>query len=113
PPADLAIGHAAAETLQVSFEELYPTFLWRKSMSEGDKASLWNKYRGRWVRWEGVVASTTSKSVTLKQLRSTVTFDVSLTCDSAVLPTLKRFAAGDRVTYVGMLDSYDDIFRTL
>jgi hypothetical protein len=114
PAADLAVAHAAAETLDISFEELYPTFLWRKSMSQGEKASLWNKYRGRWVRWEGVVTSITSKGVTLKQLRSTVTFDVSLTCEAAALSSFKqRFASGDRVRYVGMLDSYDDIFRTL
>ena len=114
PPADLATAHAAAETLAVSFEELYPTFLWRKSMSQGDKASLWNNYRGRWVLWEGVVASITNKGVTLKQLRSTVTFDVSLTCEAAALATLKqRITSGDRVRYVGMLESYDDIFRTM
>jgi len=114
PTADLAGAHEAAETLSVTFEELYPTFLWRKSMSQGDKASLWSRYRGRWVRWEGVLASITSKGVTLKQLRSTMTFDVSLTCEAAAIPTLAtRFAPGDRVRYVGMLDSYDDIFRTL
>jgi hypothetical protein len=113
PGTDLLAPRAGAETTTVSFEELYPVFLWRKSMSQGDKASLWNRYRGKWVRWEGVIASITNKGITLRQLRSTVTFDVSLTCEASVLPTLHRFQPGDRVRYVGMLDSFDDIFRTL
>jgi hypothetical protein len=113
PSGDLAMAHVAAESATVSFEELYPMFLWRKSMSQGEKSSLWNRYRGKWVRWEGVIASITIKGITLKQLRSTVTFDVSLTCEADVLPSLRQYQAGDRVRYVGMLDSYDDIFRTL
>ena len=112
---DLAtIEHAHAQFLDASFEELYPTFLWRRSMSEGEKSTLWSRYRGHWVRWEGVLMSFNDKGVTLKQLLTTVTFDVSLTCEKTALETLKaRFAVGDRVRYVGMLDSYDDIFRTL
>lgn len=115
PNSDLA-GHEAAgvDILPVTFEELYPTFLWRKSMSQGDKASVWNQYRGHWVRWEGVIASITNKGLTLKQLRSTVTFDVSLTCELSIVAGLKqRFSVGDRVLYIGMLESYDDIFRTM
>jgi hypothetical protein len=114
PAADLAGAHPRAEFLNVTFEELYPTFLQRRSMGLGEKSTLWSRYRGRWIRWEGVLTSFNDKGVTLKQLLSTVTFDVSLTCEAAALPTLKsRFAVGQRVRYVGMLDSYDDIFRTL
>jgi hypothetical protein len=100
--------------LDASFEELYPEFLWRKSMSQGEKAAQWGKIRGRWVRWEGVIASFTNKGVTMKHLLTTVTFDVSLICEQSVIPKLKqRFAVGDRVRYVGRLDSFDDIFRTM
>jgi hypothetical protein len=114
PKLDLASAPARAEFASVSFEELYPTFLQRRSMSLGEKSTLWSRYRGRWVRWEGVLASFNDKGVTLRQLLSTVTFDVSLTCERAAIATLQsRFAVGDRVRYVGMLDSYDDIFRTL
>ena len=77
PTGDLA-KHAAAETVDLRFEELYPTFLYRRSMSQGDKSSQWSKYVDRWVRWEGVIASISSKGVTIKHLRQTVTFDVSL-----------------------------------
>ena len=104
----------ATETLPVRFEELYPVFLWHASMPQGEKSRLWNRYHGRWVRWEGVIASITDKGATLRHLRATVTFDVSLTCETGVVATLKRrFATGDRVRYVGMLESYDDVFRTM
>ena len=113
-PSSPDLTTRGVETVAATFEELYPTFLWRKSMSEGEKASLWTRYRGRWVRWEGVIASVTDKGITLKHLRTTVTFDVSLICEASVMVTLRqRFAVGDRVRYIGMLSSYDDIFRTL
>jgi hypothetical protein len=106
--------HAAADFVNVSFEELYPVFLWRRSMSQGEKSNQWSRYRDRWVRWEGVIASITTKGVTFKHLRSTVTFDVSLTCEADSLKRARSlFAAGDRVRYVGRLSSFDDIFRTM
>lgn len=109
-----AAPHQEAEVLDKTFEELYPIFLYRKSMSQGQKATLWRDYRGRWVRWEGVVASVTDHGMTFKHLLTTTTFDVSLTCDRAALASAKaRFGVGDRVRYVGRLESFDDIFRTL
>jgi hypothetical protein len=103
------------EVLSKSFEELYPTFLWRKSMAEGEKSSLWQReYRGRWVRWEGIITSFTTHGATFKHLLTTTTFDVSLTCDNNALKLAKsRFAPGDRVRYVARLDNYDDVFRTM
>ena len=115
PTPTSASPPAKAEPMPKAFEELYPLFLARKSMSQGEKASLWaTQYRNRWVTWEGVIGSFTDHGLTLKHLRATSTFDVSLTCDTATVAALKtRFAVGDRVRYVGSLDSYDDIFRTM
>jgi hypothetical protein len=111
---DLAIPHRGVEMLPYTFEELYPTFLYRKSMSEGDKSALWSRFRGRWVRWEGVMTSITDKGITIKHLAQTSTFDVSLICEADARKSIRqRFTPGARVRYVGMLDSYDDIFRTL
>ncbi|MEO6954697.1 MAG: hypothetical protein ABI321_23055 [Polyangia bacterium] len=103
-----------SQLTDVAFEELYTVFLAGRATPTGDKAGLWTGYRGRWVHWEGVLASFTDNGVTLKQLRTTSTFDVSLLCESRVSQRLKeRFAVGDRVRYTGRLDSFDDIFRTL
>ncbi len=114
PGSPVAAPHASVEFLELRFEELYPIFLFRRSMSQGEKANQWSKYRDRWVRWEGVITSVTKKGVTFKHLRSTVTFDVSLTCEASSLKLAnERFAPGDRVRYVGRLSSFDDIFRTM
>jgi len=106
---------APAEFVNESFEELYPIFLVRRSMPQGEKARLWTtRYLGRWVRWTGIIRSFTSSGVTLKHLQSTITFDVSLWLEADQLPLLRRkFHKGDALSYYGRLDSYDDIFRTL
>jgi hypothetical protein len=114
PTVDLAAGHEEVKMVDESFETLFTLFLWHSSMSTSDRASLWTKYEGRWVRWEGVIASFNEHGVTLRHLLGTATFDVSLTCDKSALKDIKkRFAVGDRVLYTGRLDSFDDIFRTL
>jgi hypothetical protein len=103
------------EFVAESFDELYPIFLVRRSMPQGEKSRLWmTRYLGRYVRWTGIVRSFTASGVTLKHLPSTVTFDVSLWMEADQLVRLrKKYKKGDRLTYVGRLDSYDDIFRTL
>jgi hypothetical protein len=112
--ADLSGHDDSVQILDESFEKLFTLFLWHSSMSTAGRASLWPKYEGRWVRWEGVLASFNEHGVTLRHLLSTATFDVSLTCDKSALKGIKqRFAVGDRVLYTGRLDSFDDIFRTL
>lgn len=105
---------AAPQFLTKSFGELYPIFLVYSSMPQGDKARLWAELRDHWVRWDGAIVSFNDKGVTLKQLLTTMTFDVSLTCEAPAGKTLRsRFQVGDRVRYVGRLENYDDVFRTL
>ncbi len=96
-----------------TFEQLYPMFLQHK-LSVTNKAALWQRYRGKWVHWTGTLVSFNANGITLKQLPQTATFDVSLYLAGARLAAERtRLKPGDRVTYVGRLDSYDDIFRTL
>jgi hypothetical protein len=106
---------ARVEYVRESFDDLYPIFLRRRSMPLGEKAKLWTeRYLGRWVRWTGTIRSFTPNGVTLKHLPSTITFDVSLWMETDQLATLhKRYKRGDSLTYLGRLDSYDDVFRTL
>jgi hypothetical protein len=98
------------------FWALYPIFLVRRSMDRGPKAALWGReYAGRWVRWTGKLVSFAPNGVTVKMLSQTVTFDVSLVMDVPARVALKDqdYRPGDRIEYIGQLDSYDDIFRTL
>jgi hypothetical protein len=85
-----------------------------RRIKPGPKAALWQRYVGRWVRWTGTLVSFTANGVTFKQRPETVTFDVSLWIEAFDRAALKRrVKKGDRVVYIGQLDSYDDVFRTL
>jgi hypothetical protein len=110
PPAH---DGSAVEFVNVTFQDLYPLFLMRR-IKPGPKAALWQRYVGRWVRWTGTLVSFTANGVTFKQRPETVTFDVSLWIEALDRAALKRrVKKGDRVVYIGQLDSYDDVFRTL
>ena len=106
---------APVEFVPESFAELYPIFMVRRSMPVGEKAHLWStKYLGRYVRWSGTIRSFTPNGVTIRELPQTITFDVSLWMENGQMAELKRrYQKGDRLSYVGRLESYDDIFRTM
>lgn len=108
-PADA--GASPPEFITETFDQLYPLFLLRK-MAPGPKAALWRQYHGKWVRWTGLLVSLTPNGATFRQIPQTVTFDSSLFVEPASRARLQRFHPGQRVTYVGRLDAYDDIFRT-
>jgi hypothetical protein len=104
----------APEFIDVDFAYLHPIFL-RHKIGQGPKAALWaDRYHRRWVRWTGRIRSFTPNGVTLRQLPVTSTFDVSLWINNAERDEVRaRYHVGDIVTYVGRLDSYDDIWRTI
>jgi hypothetical protein len=98
------------------FNKLFPIFCLRHSMPLGEKAALWqSRYYGKWVRWTGRLMSFTANGITIKQGTRTVTFDISLWLEADQLALLQQMSlkVGDRVTYIGRLDAYDDIFQKL
>jgi hypothetical protein len=104
------------EFIDEEFEALYPVFCIRRSMPLGEKSALWmRKYYGKWVRWTGTIMSFTANGITIKQGTQTVTFDISLWLENGQLSVLRDMGLkkGDRVTYIGRLDAYDDIFQKL
>ncbi|MCA1647849.1 MAG: hypothetical protein LC797_21095 [Chloroflexi bacterium] len=107
-------AEAAPEFIDVDFAYLQPIFL-RHKIGQGPKAALWaERYYRRWVRWSGTIRSFTTNGVTIRQLPVTTTFDVSLWVNNAERAAIRaRYHVGDVVTYVGRLDSYDDIWRTM
>lgn len=102
------------EFIDVDFAYLHPIFL-RHKIGQGPKAALWaERYHRRWVRWTGRIRSFSANGITIKQLPATSTFDVSLWVNNSERASVRaRYKVGDVVTYVGRLDSYDDIWRTL
>lgn len=104
---------ATSEQLFVpdSFDQLYPLLLTRRPTPK-TKAALWHKYQGKWVRWTGVLVSFSPNSITFKHIPNTVTFDVSLQITPEVRTKLAHLKLGERLTYIGRLDTYDDVLRT-
>jgi hypothetical protein len=107
-------GEGPNEFIDESFEFMYPIFL-RHKIAQGPKAALWaSHYHRRWVRWVGRIRSFTPNGITLRELPVTATFDVSLWLNNDERAAISaNYHVGDVVTYVGRLDSYDDIWRTL
>ena len=107
-------GDAPSQFVDDDFTQLYPIFLQHK-IGQGPKAALWaERYRRRWVRWTGRIRSFSPNGITIRQLKATSTFDVSLWINNGERKSIEqRYQVGDVVTYVGRLDSYDDVWRTL
>jgi hypothetical protein len=113
-PQAPAAAESPAQYVDVGFETLHPLFL-RHKLAQGPKAALWSeRYHRRWVRWTGRIRSFSPNGITIKQLPVTSTFDVSLWINNGERAAVRaRYKVGDEVTYVGRLDSYDDIWRTI
>ena len=101
----------SAQPLAESFDELYPLFLMRK-LGPADKTALWARYQGRWVRWTGTLIRVGPNGAQFRHIPATLTFDVSVTFDAPARARLARYRPGDRVSYLGRLDNYDDTFKT-
>lgn len=100
------------DTLPDSFEAVYPLFLLRK-LKQPAKANLWRGYHGRWVRWSGIIAGFTKNGIAVRMLPDTTTFDVSVALDARGRERVRKHRVGQFVTFVGRLNSFDDVFRTL
>lgn len=102
------------QILDESFEASYDAIFDRKRPDD-QRATAWNKkYLGSWVRWTGTVKSFTGHGVTILQMPSTKTFDVSLTLSAAELERARRtLKKGSRIAYMGKFDQFDEIWRTI
>ena len=109
-----ALGdNAKVEFVTDPFDRYYDLFL-RRTIPAGEKATIWNSYRGRWVRWSGLIASFSRDGITVRMRPLTATFDVSLRLTVADrTAALARYHVKDWVTFIGRLESYDDIFRNI
>jgi hypothetical protein len=120
PPAAPAIqalpdlGSAAEDRLFIPllFEDLYAEMFPRIRLRDGERAPRWLRYRGKWVRWTGTLASITQGGATVRMLPQTVTFDVSMQMDEGGRARVRQFHVGERVTVIGRLETQDDVIRT-
>lgn len=122
PPPPAAPASAPASTaapepndvVDVGFSEIYQVFLYR-TLNTQTKAERWaSQYKNRWIRWTGQLAAFSGSGLKIRHIQSTITFDVSLVVNEPQRSQLKRqLQVGGYYTYMGRLDRFDDLFRTL
>jgi hypothetical protein len=100
------------EFTSAGFEELHDRFLMPWHGTPQDRAALWARYQGKWVRWRGKLVSFTPSGATFKLLPSTLTFDVSAIFDADARRRLHAWRIGDQVPFIGRLDEANDLNQT-
>ncbi|MCC7211211.1 MAG: hypothetical protein E3K40_15930 [Candidatus Brocadia sp.] len=54
-PLETIVPAQTKDSLDISFEELDNQFGRQSTLSRAEKKSLWKKYKGKYVRWQGIV----------------------------------------------------------
>src|SRR5579883_3256272 len=91
------------EFVEVPFAELYAQLFPRQRLPDLERAIVWHRYQGKWVRWTGMLVSVTASGATFRVLPHTVTFDVSLLLDEGGRVRVRDYRPGEPVTFVGRL----------
>jgi hypothetical protein len=114
-PHSKSFDGGPVEFIRDTMDEIYPKICVYHSMPQGQRANLWtNRYHGRWIHWTGKVRAFTQNGLGIVQRPESLTFDVSLRMDADQMAKLQQHVkVGERVTYEGQLDTYDDIFQKI
>lgn len=109
PPAS-----ATPRFIDANFPEIYQLFL-KRTLPERDKTERWiRSFQNRWVRWSGQLVAISNTGLKMRQLQTTMTFDVSVMINEPQRSQLRAaLRPGKFYTYIARLDRYDDVFRTL
>ena len=102
---DIKITKTSEGFVDISFEELDKTFGKENRMTESQKDKLWKKYRGKYVRWTGLVVSRGLGRVSGLRMgiRHKEGTDIELSFDIEKKDKVLQTKAGDTVIYTGKL----------
>lgn len=102
---DIKIKETPEGFIDISFEELDKIFGEENRMTESQKDKLWEKYKGKYVRWKGMVVNRGLGRVSglrmgIRQKEGT---DIELNFDIERKDEVLQTNPGDTVTYTGKL----------
>ncbi|MBT3879714.1 MAG: hypothetical protein HON76_14295 [Candidatus Scalindua sp.] len=99
------MGETAAEFVTESFEDLFDIFGNYSKLTESQKEDSWNEYKGKYVRWNGIVnyKGLTDDSWNRAGIRHSVDTNVELMFNEDKKRIVKMINKGDRITYTGRL----------
>ena len=102
---DIKITKTPEGFVDISFEELDKTFGKENRMTESQKDKLWKKYRGKYVRWTGLVVNRGLGRVSGLRMgiRHKEGTDIELSFDIEMKDKVLQTKAGDTVNYTGKL----------
>ena len=98
-------GTIAKKFITESFEDLFNTFGNYSKLTESQKKDSWNKYKGKYVRWTGVVncKGLSSDDWNRVGIRHNVSTNVELIFGDDNKSIVNITNKGDRITYTGKL----------
>lgn len=99
------MGETAEEFVTESFEDLLNIFGNYSKLTESQKEDSWNKFEGKYVRWNGIVnyKGLTDDDWNRTGIRHNVDTNVELIFDEDKKGVVKMISKGDRITYTGKL----------
>ena len=97
----------AAEFVTESFDDLFNIFGNYSKLTESQKKDSWNRYKGKYIRWAGVVnyKGLTDNDWNRAGIRHNVNTNVELMFGDDKKRIVNMINKGDRITYTGKLSS--------
>jgi hypothetical protein len=99
------MGETTKEFVTESFDDLFNIFGKYSKLTESQKKESWGKYKGKYVRWTGIVnyKGLTSDDWNRAGIRHNVDTNVELMFGEDKKGVVKMISKGDRITYTGKL----------
>lgn len=106
-------GVATKEFIQTSFDELDKQFGRESNLSRSEKNELWKKYKGKYIRWNGVIVYKGMGRVDWNRIgvsqKKNKNVDIEILFDWKRFERVMNVRVGDTITYTGKLISYPRI----
>ncbi len=111
PPSDAEMLRPVF--IDAGFDVVHQTFL-QYGLTTIERSEVWSRfYKNRWIHWTGQLVKISAAAMLFRQLGATSSYDV-LVRVPRIDPSIRTsLAIGRLYNYVGRLDSYDDMFRTI
>ncbi|ODS30703.1 MAG: hypothetical protein SCARUB_04184 [Candidatus Scalindua rubra] len=102
---DFPIGETTNEFVNVSFDDLFNIFGNYSTLTDSQKKESWHKYKGKYVRWEGIVnhKGLSKGDWNRVGIRHNVGSNVELRFDEDRKDIVKMIKKGDSIAYTGKL----------
>jgi hypothetical protein len=95
----------------IQWADINPQFSFGSSLTDIAKQELWKKYHGQKVQWDGVLSDigfTGIMTVTMLDFPSPSGREVHVQLIESEIPKAASLTKGSKVTFVGLLDFYDE-----